>query len=81
LVKRAIVEVEVEGAKEARTLYMALMPETKSSPTDKTSARIYVSKQKIKITIETDTTSSLRAALNSYLSWISSILKTLKYLK
>lgn len=81
MVRKAIVEVEVEGVKEARTLYMAIMPETKLSPTAKTNAEIYISKQKIKIIIETDTTSSLRAALNSYLSWISSILKTLKYLK
>jgi len=81
LARKAIVEVEVERAKEAETLYMAIMPETKSSPTSKTSAEIYVSNQKIKIIIETDTTSSLRAALNSHLSWISSILKTLKHLK
>ncbi len=81
MVRKATVEIEVEENMEAETVYAALLPETMSAPTSRTKAKIYASKQKIKIIIETDTTSSLRAALNSYLSWVSSILKTLKYLK
>ena len=81
MVRKAIIEIEVKKTEEAKTLYKALIPEAKSAPTSKTKAKIYASKQKIKIIIETDTTSSLRAALNSYLSWVSSILKTLKRLE
>jgi len=73
----AEITIEFNSSETAKTLYKALLPETMSAPTFKTKVNIVFLEQKIKITIEADTTSSLRAALNSYLSWISSILKLL----
>lgn len=78
--RKAIIELKI-NPEYINSIYKAIFPETVSAPTSRTKVMIKCEKQKIKIIIETDTTSSLRAALNSYLSWISSIFKTLKYVK
>mgnify|MGYP000176752462 CR=1 FL=1 len=79
--RTAEITIEFSDSKITKTLYRTLLPEIMSAPTFKTKVNIVFLEQKIKITIEADTTSSLRAALNSYLSWISSILKTLKHVR
>ena len=79
--RKARIVLEFDSEEEARIIYEAVLPEAKSMPTERTKASIIKENNLIELTIEADSTSSLRAALNSYLSWFSSILKTVKYVR
>jgi len=79
--RKARIVLEFDSEEEARIIYEAVLPEAKSMPTERTKAFIVKENNLIELTIEADSTSSLRAALNSYLSWFSSILKTVKYVR
>lgn len=56
----------------------AIHPELENSPADRFNAKLTVKKEgKINICISATDTSALRAALNSYLYWVSAIDRTL----
>jgi len=61
--------LEFETEKEARIIFNSLYPEIKHR-IPKTMVETKLSKSKIFLTICANTTSSLRAACNSYLRWI-----------
>ncbi|MCD6108417.1 MAG: hypothetical protein J7J89_02945 [Thermoplasmata archaeon] len=61
--------LEFETEKEAKIIFNSLYPEIKHR-IPKTMVETKLSKSKIFLTICANTTSSLRAACNSYLRWI-----------
>jgi len=79
--REAHIILEFDSEEEARVVYEAVLPEAKSMPTERTKAFIAREGNKVELVVEADSTSSLRAALNSYLSWFSSILNTVKYVR
>jgi tRNA threonylcarbamoyladenosine modification (KEOPS) complex Pcc1 subunit len=62
---------------EAKLLYSALLPETESVPSDRASTTIAVEGSVLVVDIRADDLTALRAAMNSFLSWISACLRTL----
>lgn len=66
-----------DSEKEARIIAETLNPEIKQK-IPKTSVEISLSGSKISLYIESKELSSLRAACNSYLRWISTALKVKK---
>jgi tRNA threonylcarbamoyladenosine modification (KEOPS) complex Pcc1 subunit len=66
-----------DSEKEARIIAETLDPEIKQK-IPKTSVEISLSGSKISLNIESTDLSSLRAACNSYLRWISTALKVKK---
>lgn len=69
---RALIEVELPSAEEARALYASLKPEAVSMSSRGLLAKVAVSGNRVEISIETASLSKLRAALNSYLRWLHS---------
>lgn len=78
---KALITLELDNEKDAKTVYEAVLPEAKNMPSERARAFIIRDGKEIRLTIEADTSSSLRAALNSYLSWLSSIVKTVRYVR
>ncbi|RLG76299.1 MAG: hypothetical protein DRO23_01285 [Thermoprotei archaeon] len=78
---KALITLELDSGEEAKTVYEAILPEARNMPSERTRAFIIRDGKEIRLTVEADTSSSLRAALNSYLSWLSSIVKTVKYVR
>ena len=70
---RAVIEVWLDSPSLAKAMYEALKPEVDSMPRTHYKASIELSKLSVKLTIEAHSLSKLRAALNSYLRWITSI--------
>lgn len=71
---RAIIEIPVESAELAETIRSALNPETDSAPSDRARAKVSVRNSVIVIEIIAGDMSSLRAAMNSYIAWVSASL-------
>ena len=72
---RAVIVVELKSSKGARALYSSLKPEASSMARRGFSSSVDLSEEgspNVSIFIEAPTLSRLRAALNSYLRWLSS---------
>ncbi len=72
---KAIIVVELRSSKGARALYSSLKPEVSSMAQRGFSSSVDFSEEgppMVRILIEAPTLSRLRAALNSYLRWLSS---------
>lgn len=67
----AIIEIELESAEIAKTLFLALNPETKSVPSERATTLLLVKENILSIDIEAEDLTALRAALNSFLAWLS----------
>jgi len=66
-----------EGPEEAKIVLESLKPEIKNR-IPKTTININLSENILKLTLESDDLSSLRAAINSYLRWINTALNVKK---
>ncbi|HNS25502.1 MAG: KEOPS complex subunit Pcc1 [Euryarchaeota archaeon] len=65
------IEVELDGQEEAEIVYGALKPEIKSSPSSRTRSWVKIKDKKLILEVEARDSTSLRAAVNSYLRWIN----------
>ncbi len=72
-----IIDIDFENPEYSRIIYAALYPETKSAPTERSKASIFLEGSRVKIQIKSHDPISTRAAFNSYIRWISAILSTL----
>lgn len=77
---QATIEIELESAEIAKTLFLALIPETKSAPSERAKTRLNLKDNLLVIDIEAEDLTALRAALNSFLSWASGCQKAIKAL-
>ena len=66
--------VDVETIDLARILHEALQPETLSVPSDRARATLTAQGNILHIQIDADDLTALRAAMNSYLAWVSASL-------
>jgi KEOPS complex subunit Pcc1 len=64
------IEIEFENSKEAEIVLKSIKPEINGSPSDRTSVKINIRDNTMKLIINAQDTASFRAALNSYLRWI-----------
>lgn len=73
----AIVEVELDSPEVAKTIFNALIPETKSVPSERARTQLRLDSNLLIIDIEAEDLTALRAALNSFLAWLSGCKKAL----
>ena len=71
---KSSLDVDVETVELAKILHEALQPETLSVPSDRARATLAVEGNILQIRIEADDLTALRAAMNSYLAWVSASL-------
>jgi KEOPS complex subunit Pcc1 len=64
-------EIEFESTGDAEVILKSIEPEIKTSPSDKSFTRADLKNNILTIEIDADDTTTLRAALNSYLRWIA----------
>lgn len=74
---KSIIEFHLDNEQEARVLYDALLPETESVPSDRAEASISVIGPVLRLEVSANDLTALRAAMNSFLSWISACKRTL----
>ena len=68
---RSTLEIDVGDPELAKILHKALVPETLSVPSDRARVSLTLEGGTLIIEIEADDLTALRAAMNSYLAWIS----------
>jgi len=69
----AILRIPVSDRELARAFLAALLPEAEEPPTDRLRAEVKLEGRVLVITIRASDTSSLRAGLNSYMSWLKAM--------
>jgi KEOPS complex subunit Pcc1 len=74
---RAVIEIPLESKEVAEMLRSALDPETDSAPSDRARAEVSVRDSVLVIQISAGDMASLRAAMNSYIAWVSTSLDTI----
>lgn len=78
--RRIEIKFEVSTAQTAETIVKVLKPETAISHAFGSSVHINRTKNKIKITLKTNRTSTIRAIMNSYLRWIRMMTSSIEIL-
>ena len=73
----ANLRLQLGSDEEARLLCSALLPETESVPSDRAETTVSAEGSVLLVQIRADDLTALRAAMNSFLSWISACQHTL----
>ena len=76
---RTFVEMDMGSSEMAQTILYALEPETESVPSERATTTIRVDGPKLIIEILAEDLTALRAAMNSFLAWISGAKRALEY--
>jgi len=69
----AVLRIPVPDRKLAQAFLKALLPEAEKPPTDRLRAEVRLEGHVLVITMRASDTSSLRAGLNSYMSWLKAM--------
>ena len=69
--------IPLESEELAKILYSALLPETESIPSERATTSISVQGSSLIIEIAANDLTAMRAALNSYVAWISACMRTI----
>ncbi len=72
------IEIPLDSKKTAELLLAALSPETRSGPSDRATTSISTRDNVLVINIEANDITALRAAMNSYIAWVSACLRTVE---
>ena len=75
---KSLIEIPLDTKATADSLLAALKPETQSGPSDRATTQVSVRGDILIIEIEAGDITALRAAMNSYISWVSACIKSLK---
>lgn len=73
----SILRIPLDSEESARILLQALSPETASVPSDRASVEVSLDGSVLVLRINAADLTALRAATNSYLSWIAACQRTL----
>ena len=74
----SILEIPLESERIAKILYSALLPETESIPSERATTSVSVKGSSLIVEIVANDLTAMRAALNSYIAWISACMKTIE---
>lgn len=83
LSKKAYAEIiiKVSSKKALKSMVTALKPETRHTVSQRAEVRVYIlNTNRLRVVINARDTTSLRAAINSYLRWIKAMTDVLKAL-
>ncbi|MHA2359611.1 MAG: KEOPS complex subunit Pcc1 [Candidatus Thorarchaeota archaeon] len=75
---KSTIEIPLDSRKTAELLLAALRPETKSGPSDRATTSVSVRDSTLIIEVEANDITALRAAMNSYIAWVSACLRTVE---
>jgi tRNA threonylcarbamoyladenosine modification (KEOPS) complex Pcc1 subunit len=75
---KSSIEIPLESKRTAELLLAALSPETKSGPSDRATTNVSIRDNILVIEVEADDITALRAAMNSYMAWVSACLRTIE---
>ncbi|TFH11493.1 MAG: hypothetical protein E4H14_00660 [Candidatus Thorarchaeota archaeon] len=73
----SILEIPLESEEIAKILYSALLPETESIPSERATTSVSVKGSSLVVEIVANDLTAMRAALNSYVAWISACMRTI----
>ncbi len=76
---RTIIEMDLGLSEMAQTILCALEPETESVPSERATTTIRADESKLVLEILAEDLTALRAAMNSFLAWISGAKRALEY--
>lgn len=72
---QAVLEIPIDSEELARVIRSAIAPETDSAPSDRAKARVSVESSVLLVEISAEDLTALRAAMNSYIAWISGCIR------
>ena len=73
---KSTIEIPLGSKKTAELLFAALNPETKSGPSDRATTSVSIRDSILVIDILANDLTAMRAAMNSYLAWVSACIRT-----
>jgi tRNA threonylcarbamoyladenosine modification (KEOPS) complex Pcc1 subunit len=73
----SILEIPLESEQMAKILYSALLPETESIPSERATTSVSVKGSSLIVEIVANDLTAMRAALNSFVAWISACMRTI----
>ena len=73
----SMLEIPLESERMANILYSALLPETESIPSERATTSVSVKGASLIVEIVANDLTAMRAALNSYVAWISACMRTI----
>ena len=73
---QATLTIDLEDSNLADILYSAIKPETESVPSDRATASLSKKDSRLTISINAGDLTALRAAMNSYLAWVSGSIRS-----
>jgi tRNA threonylcarbamoyladenosine modification (KEOPS) complex Pcc1 subunit len=73
----SLIEIPLESEGLAMIIYSALLPETGSIPSERATTSVSLKGSSLVIEITANDLTAMRAALNSYMAWISACLRTI----
>ncbi|MCK5266213.1 MAG: hypothetical protein KAJ36_00670 [Candidatus Thorarchaeota archaeon] len=74
----SIIEIPLESERIAKILYSALLPETEAIPSERATTTVSMKGSSLIVEIVANDLTAMRAALNSYIAWISACMKTIE---
>ena len=74
---KSVIEIPLDSQKTAEILFAALTPETRSGPSDRATTRVSLRGSVLIIEVEAADITALRAAMNSYIAWVSACVKSI----
>ncbi len=74
---KSVIEIPLESKKTAEIILAALRPETKSGPSDRATTQVSLRDSVLIIEVEAGDITALRAAMNSYIAWVSACIKSI----
>ncbi len=75
---KSTIEIPLDSKKTAELLLTALKPETESGPSDRATTNLSIRGSVLIIEVEANDLTALRAAMNSYIAWVSACLRTVE---
>ncbi len=75
---KSTIEIPLDSKKTAELLLTALQPETESGPSDRATTNLSIRGSVLVIEVEANDLTALRAAMNSYIAWVSACLRTVE---
>ena len=75
---KSVIEIPFESKKTAEIILAALRPETKSGPSDRATTQVSLRDSALIIEVEAGDITALRAAMNSYIAWVSACVKSIE---
>ena len=75
---KSIIEIPLESKKTAEIVLAAIRPETKSGPSDRATTQVSLRDTVLIIEVKAGDITALRAAMNSYIAWVSACIKSIE---